>query len=400
MTSARNDSIGIVLAAVPGYSETFFVSKINGLAAKGFEVTVLARGVHRGGLPAKVVNPWPVPASSVLRMILVGLVVPLTWLRAPIATMRFWRLEKAEGSGALDRLRLIYINAHILVRRFHWLSFGFATQALGRECVAHAIGAQMAVSIRGYDISVYPLNHPGCYSKVWKHVDKVHSLSDYLLNKAISLGLHSSVKSVIISPAINWDEFQVAKVRDSIRTMSILTVARLHWIKGLEYALMAIRIMIDQGYLLHYTIIGDGSEKEKLVFEIDSLRLSPYVSLAGRKDPKEVKAMMQSADLYLQPSLDEGFCNAVIEAQAAGLPCIVSAAGGLPENVENEVTGWLVPPRDSRAIANVIKKVAQMSPEERLNISIESQKRVRSQFGMADHVAAWEKFYGRKGDSN
>ncbi|MBK7870836.1 MAG: glycosyltransferase family 4 protein [Saprospiraceae bacterium] len=51
----------------------------------------------------------------------------------------------------------------------------------------------------------------------------------------------------------------------------------------------------------------------------------------------------EKADIYLQYSIQEGFCNAVLEAQAMGLLCIVSDAEGLPENILHGQTGWVVP---------------------------------------------------------
>ena len=69
------------------------------------------------------------------------------------------------------------------------------------------------------------------------------------------------------------------------------------------------------------------------------------VSFKGKLAHMEVKKAMEQADIYLQYSLQEGFCNAVLEAQAMGLLCIVSDAEGLPENVLHGQTGWVVPKR-------------------------------------------------------
>src|SRR5690606_28909922 len=104
-----------------------------------------------------------------------------------------------------------YLNAHLLKANLDWLHFGFATMALGSETIAKAIGAKMAVSFRGFDINVYPIKHPECYNNLWKHVDKVHSISQYLLNKAISLGLSVETPFVIITPAVQLDALPMPK---------------------------------------------------------------------------------------------------------------------------------------------------------------------------------------------
>ncbi|TFB13069.1 glycosyltransferase, partial [Microbacterium sp. 3H14] len=97
--------------------------------------------------------------------------------------------EKRQKTSVKRSIEKIYINSTLLKLEVDWLHFGFATMAIERELVAKAIGAKMAVSFRGYDINVYPLKHAGCYKKLWQQVDKVHSISEFLIQKAYALGL-------------------------------------------------------------------------------------------------------------------------------------------------------------------------------------------------------------------
>ena len=60
---------------------------------------------------------------------------------------------------------------------------------LNREFVAETIGAKSSLSLRGYDIEVFPLKNNNCYQYLWKTINKVHTISDYLLVKAHNLGL-------------------------------------------------------------------------------------------------------------------------------------------------------------------------------------------------------------------
>src|SRR5690606_28765644 len=123
---------------------------------------------------------------------------------------RYIKLERKEGSSLRQISKKIYLNAHLLKAKLDWLHFGFATMTLGSETVAKAIGAKMAVSFRGFDINVYPINHPHCYKSLWKHIDKVHSISQYLLDKAITIGLSIETPSAIIAPAVQVDKLPVA----------------------------------------------------------------------------------------------------------------------------------------------------------------------------------------------
>ena len=79
---------------------------------------------------------------------------------------RFILLEQNEGTRGVALLKKVYLNSHLLKAKLDWVHYGFATQALGRETLAKAIGAKMAVSFRGFDINVYPIKHPECYTKL------------------------------------------------------------------------------------------------------------------------------------------------------------------------------------------------------------------------------------------
>ena len=143
--------IGIVLSQPPGYSETFFNSKIKGLQANGFQVTLFCQsnstqfsGCEVKTLPQKSKNPI-VLIFRVLRVI----ISLLPYLGRIIS---WYRIEKP--TGLLKFLSKVYFNAPILKANLDWLHFGFGTMALERESIAKAIGAKMAVSFRGFDIGI------------------------------------------------------------------------------------------------------------------------------------------------------------------------------------------------------------------------------------------------------
>src|SRR5690606_32047031 len=112
------------------------------------------------------------------------------------------------------------------------LHFGFGTMTLGSEYVAQAMGAKMAVSFRGFDISIYPVKHPGCYQLLFERVDKVHVISNDLATLLYKQGLRKEKEVVKITPAIDTTYFQTVKEKHNA-TIQLMTIARLHWKKGL-----------------------------------------------------------------------------------------------------------------------------------------------------------------------
>ena len=199
--------IGIVLSQSPGYSETFFASKIKGLQDNGVQVTLYCQSKKEDFTLCPVILSPKVSRNPLLQ--LWYFIREFTLLLPHFPTVfRYIKLERREGSGLFQVLKKIYLNAHVLKAKLDWVHFGFATMALGSETVAKAIGAKMAVSFRGFDIAVYPVKHPDCYKILWKYLDKVHTISNDLLVLAKTHGLPETIPVVKITPAIDVNFFK------------------------------------------------------------------------------------------------------------------------------------------------------------------------------------------------
>lgn len=387
--------IGIVLAKTPGYSETFFRNKINGLKKEGFDVTILApkgKDYDKNLYPGvKIRQSYRVSSNWLIQLLRTLFCIVRISLIAPRAVMRFFSLERADGKSALEVFKSIYLNAHILSSSLDWLHFGFATMGLGRENVAKAIGAKSAVSFRGYDISIYPITHVGCYDLLFKKIDKVHSISDDLYSEALTLGLSREKPYVKIPPAIDCNSFKIADNSECKNDIPIyVSIGRLTWKKGFEYSIHALgKLNMD----FRYYIIGEGEDLERLIYAAYQEGIGDKVVFTGKKTPIEVSNILQNCDLYLQPSVQEGFCNAVLEAQACGALCIVSDAEGLAENVEDGKSGFVVPKRDAEAMADIIKTVSALDIQKKREITTYASRRVNTQFDVRNQIAAFIDFY-------
>jgi colanic acid/amylovoran biosynthesis glycosyltransferase len=384
--------IGLVLSNTPQYSETFFVSKIKGLQKEGHEVVLFAQNKASGFSLCKVILAPKINKTNTFIKSLVILVVVFKLMLYPKRILKFIKLERLVKRPWPQLFKNVVNNSHVLTKNLDWLHFGFATLAIQSEHVAKVVNAKMAVSLRGFDIDVYPLQHPNCYNLIWKNVDKVHSISHYLLEKAKVLGLPEQTDCSIIRPAVDISKIKIApKVLSEV--INLLTVGRLHWIKGLIYTLEALAILKAQGVSFNYTIIGSGPDYESIVFAISQLSLTQEVRLLGQNTHENTLSYYANADIYIQYSASEGFCNAVLEAQAMECLCVVSDGGALIENVIHNQTGWVVPKRNPKILAKTLQEVILLPEDEKEFIKRNAKNRVSKTFSLEKQQKEFLKFY-------
>lgn len=385
--------IGLVLSKTPGYSETFFLSKIKGLQNNGIEVRLFCHNKKEDFTLCPVIESAKVSKNPILLgwYFVKEFILLLPYLST---VTRFVSLERKEGTSWGTLFKKIYLNSHLLKTEVDWLHFGFGTLALGRETVAKAIGAKMAVSFRGFDIAVYPVKNPECYSRLWKYVDKVHTNSDSLQILALKQGLPEFKPYTKITPAIDIELFKSRIKKIFLNdTPVFMTTGRLHYIKGFVSTLEALALLKAQGLNFTYKIVGDGDEYERIAFAAYQLGLRENVSFLGKLSPTQVQKELETADIYLQYSVHEGFCNAVLEAQAMEKLCIVSNGGGFSENVLHGKTGWVVPKYAPDLLAQQIKNVLLMDDILKSTIAKNARERVREEFNIEKQQREFLKFY-------
>jgi colanic acid/amylovoran biosynthesis glycosyltransferase len=385
--------IGIVLSKQPSHSETFFNNKIKGLNANGYTVILFVQHADPHFTLCDQRQAPKVYSKNILLQFYACIKVFFSVLFHLKIYYHFMQLE-LKGQRTLKQiLKNLYNNSHILNSKVDWLHFGFATIALQSEHVAKAIVAKMAVSCRGYDMDVYPLKHPKCYDLLWSQVDKVHAISHYMLERAYFTGLSTEKPYMIISPAIDVTTFKRSDFSSESTALRFLTIARLHWIKGLTETLEALSMLKQQGISFTYTIIGEGPELQSLKYAVHQLDLTSEVTFKGKVAPEHIVVILGLTDIYIQYSHSEGFCNAVLEAQAMGCLCIVSDGGALPENVIHNQTGWVVPKRDVKALVETIKYVINLSKPEKQIILDCAIARVQTSFNLKQQQEAFIRFY-------
>jgi len=157
------------------------------------------------------------------------------------------------------------------------------------------------------------------------------------------------------------------------------TVANFYKTKGLEYLIEAVKILNAERKIqdVAFVIIGDGTEKENLKSQISNLKLEKRILLTGRLP--DARKYLAAFDIFVLPSVKEGFPWALLEAMAAKLPVVATSVGAVPEIIEDGKNGFLVEPRKPELIAQKIKELI-------------GDERLRQELGIQAHQTVVLKF--------
>ena len=137
----------------------------------------------------------------------------------------------------------------------------------------------------------------------------------------------------------------------SFEDMKIIAYCgRLSKVKGIDYLMQAIPIILKSAPHTYFLFIGEG-ELEKQLRDCEN---SNNIILTGKIAHEEVLNLLKCADIFVLPSIREASSNALLEAMAVGLPIVASNVGGNPAMVSHGRTGILVNPCDSVALVNAI----------------------------------------------
>jgi glycosyltransferase involved in cell wall biosynthesis len=174
-----------------------------------------------------------------------------------------------------------------------------------------------------------------------KEVSKIHSREIFVIPNGISIN--------------NYGENQSDDIYHSNNEKIILYVGTLRSIKGINYLIEAMKIISQNCLNTKLLLVGDGEERKSLENLVDELDLNQHITFVGRVSNEDVPKYMAASDVFVLPSLSEGFPNVILEAMASGLPIVTTKIRGLPEIVKDGINGFLVEPENPGEIAeNVI----------------------------------------------
>ncbi len=296
----------------------------------------------------------------------------------------------------LGRRRPALIHAHFGVEGVYALPLA---RKLGLPLVTTFHGFDATLSIKALLTSRMPswISYALRRRQLAQQGDLFLCVSEFICQRVIELGFPEERTFVHY---IGIDTQAISPRDPSAERPTVLHVARLVEKKGTAYLIRAFAMIAHVFPEVDLVIIGDGPLRESLVTLARAIGLKSRILFTGVRSHEEVMAAMNKAAMLVLPSVTagsgdaEGLGMVLLEAAALGVPLIGTWHGGIPEAVDDEQTGFLVPERDVVMLAG---RMQELLANHALRKSMGRQARVlcESRFDIQKQTQRLEAFYDK-----
>jgi glycosyltransferase involved in cell wall biosynthesis len=171
---------------------------------------------------------------------------------------------------------------------------------------------------------------------------------------------------------------------------TITSVANLRPEKGHDVLLAAAAQVCREHPNVRFQLAGDGPMRPQLEQQARDLGIGPNVAFLGHRE--DVPELLAHSDLFVLPSRTEAFPNGLVEAMAAGLPCIASSVGGILELLQHDTNGLLVPVGDAASMAAAISALLR-DPVRADSLGVAARQTIESRYSFDRMIEAFERLY-------
>lgn len=392
--------IAFIVNTFPVISETFILNQITGLIDRGHEVDIYTFALKRLETPHSQINRYHLldrtrnlsnhTMNIWGRMVKAATLIAQQGVRTlPATRSTLSRIRMARTMGCrFPRLALLEIGlAQQSDRPYDIIHCQYGT--LGKRFLtlkmAGLISGKFVTAFRGHDITQHVHSALGVYDELFREGDLFLPVSRSLEQRLVEGGCDPA-KIRILHSGIDCSQFRFrARSLEIKETINILTIGRFVEMKGIVYGVEAVAGLIQAGNKLHYDIIGDGPMRDEISMKIRQFGIESQVTLHGWKDQDSVTKYLDRAHILLTPSVTaangeaEGIPNVVKEAMAVGLPVVSTVHSGIPELIEDGVSGFLVPERDVRALTSRLAYLIE-HPEQWESMGKAGRKKIENDF--------------------
>ncbi|TDP73485.1 glycosyltransferase [Bradymonas sediminis] len=389
-------------------SETFILSQITGLIDRGHDVEIFASPPKVPGKTHQDVDGydllsrthyWPTLASTPEA----GWVEAASGAGQQLGQFARKGLENAAWAATVTR-RLARAGVDIAQspelwaravslggpRRFDAVISHFGHVARETQMLRDlgALEGPLVTVFHAWDVTVY-LRDKGTdiYQDLFERGELLLPISEHWQNRLIELGSPAE-RTKVHHMGIDCAKFEFSpRTPDADGIVRLISVARFVEKKGLYYAIRALARVVEQHPNIEYHLVGDGPLRPQIEALVEELGLSENVRFLGWRTHAEVAELLDQTHILWLPSVTalsgdtEGIPMVLMEAMARGLPVLSTYHSGIPELVEDGVSGALVPERDISGMAEKLTEMLE-NPQSWPEMGRAGRARVEAEFNI------------------
>jgi len=388
--------LGYLISQYPALSHTFVLREVRALRRRGVDVRVVS--VRKCDRPIaqlsadeaeEAVRTFSVMGAGYLHALVANLRIlcrhPLGYVRglfyawalsggAPrrLLMHTFYFLEAVIAGDYFERQRVTDIHTHfsstvllILARIFR---VRYSLTAHGSEEFVDVVGFHLAEKVAGATF--------------------VATVGQYSMSQVVNASNPTHWHKVVVLPlGVDVDAFRPknAPPRNRGEPFRLLSVGRLSAPKGYPILIEAIALLRERGRNVKLTMVGEGPLRTVLEGQIALRGLGELIHLAGACNHDRVVDFYDSSDAFVLSSFLEGIPVVLMEAMAMELPCVATWITGIPEIIEKDVEGLLVPPASASAIADAVGRLME-DPEGARRFGIAARRKVLAKYHLGRNV--------------
>ena len=391
--------VAYIMSRFPKLSETFVLYEMLALQQQGVDVEVFPLINERAKVVHAEAKPFVERAHYLPVLSLPILKANLHFLRTkPAAYLGVWRDVLRGTFGSLNYMlgglgiipkaaKFAYDMQRLGVRHVH---AHFANHPTVAALVINRLtGIPYSFTAHAHDIYV---DQHMLKEKVQgaKFVVAISEYNKALIARHAGEALRAKIK--VVHCGVDTSLFQPRQKPAGDGPFTIVCVGSLEEKKGQTYLVEACRLLKQRGLRFVCHLIGDGQNRASLEEQVRRDNLSDVVKLAGGIPRADVLTMLARADVVALPSIRtksgkmEGIPVALMEPLACEVPVISTQTSGIPELVEDGVTGLLVPPENPAALADALQRLAN-DPELGRRMGQAGREKVLREFDLNDNAA-------------
>jgi len=297
------------------------------------------------------------------------------------------------------QLKSIIQNHQIDIQHSQGARADFFARVAGRATGKLRTVCTIAMPVEGFDVSpLRKLIYEAIDRMTSRYVEQFIVVSDVLKKRIVKrrgipadkiARIYNGIELNYYHPDIENGELR-RELGISHDVPLIGSVGRMVWQKGFETFIRAIPEIISAAPESRFLFVGDGPLKTKLIRRSEQLGVRDKIVFAGFRS--DIREILSAIDLFVVPSLLEGFPMVTLEAMAVAKPIIATQIDGITEQITDGKNGILVPPKNPGVLAEMVLKLIRNKELSR-KLGATARQKVEQEFSVEKMVAETEKVY-------